>query len=419
MAETFRKDLQFYKFSAYGFLKNFRLFDSFFILFLRSRGVSFLEIGTLYAVRETAINLIEIPTGLFADGWGRKKTMLTSFLSYISAFLLLYFSKSYAMLLTAMIFYAFGDACRTGTHKAMIFDYLKVKGWEDYKSDYYGNTRSWSQRGSALSALSAGLIVFITKNYSLIFLFSIIPYILDFLLILSYPSYLDRGLNSDKNITRTHRFLLKESVKAIKNRTTLRRISHVSLFAGFYKAVKDYLQPVLQTAAVSLPFLIETSEEQRSAVLIGVIYFIIFLISSAASRRAGAVHRKFKDRGRILFFTLLTGALAGLGGGVFLYFNLPWLTVLFFLLIYLLENVRKPIGVGYLGDSIEPGVLATVLSVEGQGETLWTAVFALLIGSAADALSLSAGIGITSGILILTAFLFIGEKEFTKHYEQG
>ena len=192
MVDTFRKDLQFYKFSAYGFLKNFRLFDSFFILFLRSRGVSFLEIGTLYAVRETAINLIEIPTGLFADGWGRKKTMLTSFLSYISAFLLLYFSNSYAMLLTAMIFYAFGDACRTGTHKAMIFDYLKVKGWEDQKSDYYGNTRSWSQKGSALSALSAGLIVFITNNYSLIFLFSIIPYILDFLLILSYPSYLDR-----------------------------------------------------------------------------------------------------------------------------------------------------------------------------------------------------------------------------------
>ena len=121
-------------------------------------------------------------------------------------------------------------------------------------------------------------------------------------------------MSSDKSITKTHKSLLKESVKTIKNRTTLRRISHVSLFAGFYKAVKDYLQPVLQTAAVSLPFLIEKSEEQRSAVLIGVIYFIIFLISSVASRQAGAVHRKFKDRGRILFYTLLTGALAGLGG---------------------------------------------------------------------------------------------------------
>ncbi len=418
MTDTFRKDLQFYKFSAYGFLKSFRLFDSFFILFLRSRGVSFLEIGTLYAVRETAINLLEIPTGLFADGWGRKKTMLASFLSYIFAFLLLYFSNSYAMLLTAMIFYAFGDACRTGTHKAMIFDYLKVKGWEDHKSEYYGNTRSWSQRGAALSALSAGLIVFITKDYALIFLFSIIPYILDFFLVLSYPSYLDRGLSSDDSATGIHKNLLKESFRAIRNRTILSRISHVSVFAGFYKAVKDYLQPVLRTAAVSLPFLIEKSEEQRSAILIGVIYFIIFLISSAASRQAGAVHKKFKDRGRILFYTLLTGALAGLAGGIFLYMNLPWLTVLFFLLIYLLENIRKPIGVGYLGDSIEPGILATVLSVESQGETLWTAVFALLIGSAADALSLSAGISITSGILILTVFLFMGEKEFIKHNKQ-
>ena len=419
MSDTFRRDLQFYKFSAYGFFKNFRLFDSFFILYLRSRGVSFLEIGTLYAVRETAINLIEIPTGLFADGWGRKNTMLTSFLSYISAFLMLYFSNSYAMFLTAMIFYAFGDACRTGTHKAMIFDYLKVKGWEDHKSEYYGNTRSWSQIGAALSALSAGLIVFVTKDYSWIFLFSVIPYILDFFLVLSYPSYLNRGSDSENINTGKPENLFKKSVRAIKNRTILSRISHVSVFAGFYKAVKDYLQPVLQTAAVSLPFLIDKSEVQRSAVLIGIIYFIIFLISSAASRYAGFVHKKFKDRGRILFYTLLTGAIAGLGGGIFLYLDLPWLTVLFFLFIYLLENIRKPIGVGYLGDSIEPGILATVLSVESQGETLWTAFFALLIGSAADAYSLSAGLSITSGVLILTALLFMGEKEFIKQKEQG
>ena len=45
---TFRKDKQFYRFAAYGFLKNLRFFDPFIILYFREMGFSFLEIGTLY-----------------------------------------------------------------------------------------------------------------------------------------------------------------------------------------------------------------------------------------------------------------------------------------------------------------------------------------------------------------------------------
>ncbi len=42
------------------------------------------------------------------------------------------------VLLVAMVFFAFGDAFRTGTHKAMIFEYLKIKSWQSQKVDYYG-----------------------------------------------------------------------------------------------------------------------------------------------------------------------------------------------------------------------------------------------------------------------------------------
>lgn len=74
------------------------------------------------------------------------------------------------MFVAAILFYAYGDAFRTGTHKAMIFEYLKIKGWHDQKVHYYGHTRSWSQMGSAVSAALAAMIVFITRDYQMVFL---------------------------------------------------------------------------------------------------------------------------------------------------------------------------------------------------------------------------------------------------------
>ena len=78
------KNRQYYKFSFYGFLKNLRFFDAFFILFLIGKGLSFTQIGILYAVREIIINVFEIPSGIIADTFGRKKALVGSCVLYIN-----------------------------------------------------------------------------------------------------------------------------------------------------------------------------------------------------------------------------------------------------------------------------------------------------------------------------------------------
>lgn len=64
---------------------------------------------------------MEIPSGAFADLYGRKTSMLTSLSSYLVSYAIFAVSYSFAPLLPALFFYAVGDAFRTGTHKAMIF----------------------------------------------------------------------------------------------------------------------------------------------------------------------------------------------------------------------------------------------------------------------------------------------------------
>ncbi|NOQ40234.1 MAG: MFS transporter, partial [Anaerolineales bacterium] len=149
------RDRMFYKFSLYGFLKNLRFFDPFILLIFRSYGLSFLQIGVLYSIREVATNILEIPTGVLADSFGRRRSMVAAFLSYIASFLIFYFMKDFLFLALAMVMFAFGEAFRSGTHKALIFEYLSIKGISDLKVAYYGLTRSASQFGSALNALIA------------------------------------------------------------------------------------------------------------------------------------------------------------------------------------------------------------------------------------------------------------------------
>ncbi|HSH50168.1 MAG TPA: MFS transporter, partial [Bacteroidales bacterium] len=231
MKQIFKKDTQYYKFCMYGFLKNLRFFEPFLILFFLEKGLSFLEIGTLYTIRELLINFMEIPSGVVADSLGRKRTMIFSFLFYIVSFFIFFSSKEYLFFIIAMLFYALGDAFRTGTHKAMIFEYLEIKGWNNQRIYYYGHTRSWSQMGSAISSLLAASIVFYSGNYQSIFVYSTIPYILDLILISSYPKVLDGETSKLKLSDIKLKFIsvIKDFIFSFKKTQILKAIANLSV----------------------------------------------------------------------------------------------------------------------------------------------------------------------------------------------
>ena len=113
-----------FRFCLYGFLKNQRYFEAFFLLIFIQKNLSFTLIGLLIGFREIGINILEIPSGAVADVLGRRKSMIVSFFAYIFSFLLFGISHTVWILFVAMFFYSVGEAFRTGTHKAIIFNWL-------------------------------------------------------------------------------------------------------------------------------------------------------------------------------------------------------------------------------------------------------------------------------------------------------
>lgn len=412
MQKTLR-NLQYYKFSAYGFLRNLRFFDSFLMLFLLEKGMSYSEIGIMYATKEVVLNLFEIPSGIFADTWGRKRALAGSFMLYIISFAAFYLSESFVLFLLAFAFFGMGDAFRTGTHKGMIMDYLRMNDWSEHKTNYYGHTRAWSQRGLALSSLVAGFIVFRESNFETIFLFSIIPYLLNLLLLLSYPKELNYSRQSGThNRLIDFKYTFINFWKMVKRPVVFALITSSAAHSAFQKSLKDYIQPVMVLSIAVLPIFTSLGEKERNGIFIGIIYFVIYMLTSRASSMAGLVKESALKPSAVI--TLLSGLLAGLLCGILYGFELWWLSLVFFTLIYLVENFRKPIMTGLVADEVSNEILTSVLSAQSQLQTVIIVILSLILGFVADIFNVGVAIAIVSILMAVTVLIIQGFKKWNQ-----
>jgi hypothetical protein len=298
----------------------------------------------------------------------------------------------------------------------MIFDYLRLKGWVDQKVYYYGHTRSWSQMGSAFSAVIAAILIYYSGGFRVIYLYSAIPYFLDLLLIYSYPKALDGevALFDKTRIFANFKKVFKDFLFAIKNRKVLKALINLSSHTGFYSAMKDYLQPVLQTLALSLPLFLTYKETQRTSIIVGGVYFVVFLLTSFSARHAGRFSSLFSSLVLPLNITLIIGLLMGLLSGLSYLQNWLIVSVVFYIGIYIIENLRKPIGIAYMTENIDHHILATVLSAESQVHALIAALCAPLIGFVADKYGLGLAIaGVSALMIILSPVYLVRNKKLT------
>ena len=372
------------RFSLYGFLKNQRYFEPFIILFFLQQGLSFTQIGFLVAFRELFINLIEIPSGAVADLFGRRRSMIISFVSYIISFTVFGFSQYYWHFFIAMFFFAIGEAFRTGTHKAMIFTWLRNEERLDERTKIYGYTRSWSKIGSAVSTVLAVVFVLLTNNYTYVFFFAIIPYIVGLFNLMTYPRELEGQPVEGVGI----RHIVAHLWECIRAAVVIRRLRRLIVesmsFEGVYKAIADYLQPIIKNMTLLLPVFITWGETRRSAVMIGAVYVILYLVSAYASRSshrltsyAGGEERSSRLLWKAVFILYI--ALIPL-----LFFEYYYVAVIGFIALSLIQNFWRPVLVSRFDAYATESKGASVLSIESQAKSVSTMIIAPILGAAVD-----------------------------------
>jgi MFS family permease len=410
----FKTDRMFFRFKLYGFLKNLRFFEPFILLIFMENGLTFLQIGVLYSVRDLSNNILEIPTGVFADAFGRRKAMVLAFSSYILSFLVFFFFVDFYIYILAMILFALGEAFRSGTHKALILEHLKLNGLLDQKVSYYGRTRAASQLGSAVNSLIAAGLLFFTGNYRVMFLVSILPYVVDLINVATYPKVLDGELVRLKRgaIWAQTKVTLKDFGGIFLDKNAMRPILNSAGFSAIFKTTKDYLQPILEAFALAWPvlYLIEMDDVKRTGLVVGVVYFLIYLLTSYASRNSDRFSDRFSNLAAAINITFLIGAVFLFIAGVASWQNLAMISILVFLGFYVIQNLRKPMNVSFISDQISHKVMASGLSVEAQFTTLLVVIFAPVLGYIADQAGVGLGL-VVFGVGTLLLYLLVRVKE--------
>ncbi len=399
------------RFSLYGFLKNQRYFEPFIILFFLQQGLSFTQIGFLIGFRELCVNILEIPSGALADLYGRRRCMVFSFGAYVASFTVFGLSQTYWHLFPAMFLFAVGEAFRTGTHKAMIFTWLRLHERESEKTKIYGYTRSWSKLGSALSTVLATVFVLLTNNYSYVFYYSIIPYVLGLVNLMTYPKELD-GQPPDSVSLQDIISHLRETIRDAVRLPRLRRLVVESMaFEGVFKAVADYLQPVLKSLALALPVLVALGDIQRTAIVVGVVYSLLYLASAYGSRRSHDIadYLGGEESGSRLLWRVVLVAYVAMTP--LLFFEYYYAAVVGFMLLYVAQNIWRPILIGRFETFATETHGATVLSIESQAKSFTTMIVAPLLGLAVDSVSASGTGGSfwpVTAVVAIVALLVLG-----------
>lgn len=375
------------RFSLYGFLKNQKYYEPFMILLFLERGFSFTQIGILVAFREICINLFEVPSGTLADMYGRRRCMMMSFASYIISFALFGFVRTYICFFAAMFFFSIGEAFRTGTHKAMIFTWLRLQGRLDEKTRVYGYTRSWSKLGSAFSVIVATLFVIFTESYSSVFYLSIVPYVLGLINFIYYPIELE-GTVQKEAVACDLFHNLWTTLRTFKIRHLRLLIAESMAFEGVFNAAKDYLQPVIKSMALALPLLVYMENTRRNAIIVGIVYFALHLLSAWASRNSHRITRYAGGEERGAYFIWKGAFFVYLLLAVALYLKCYNIAVVVFVMLYVMQNLWRPILISRFDEYATETRGATVLSIESQAKSVSTMVAAPLLGIAVDFVNL-------------------------------
>jgi MFS family permease len=375
------------RFCLYGFLKNQQYYDLFLLLAMMQKGLSFAQFGWLIGIRELAIFLMEVPTGAVADVLGRRRAMAASMVAYMIAFAMLAMVSNFGLLVVAMICFAVGEAFRTGTHKAIIVDWLTRQGRSDEKTAVYGRTRSWSQLGSAASVVIAGTIVFHTGDYASVFWWCLIPYTLNLVNMLTYPRELDGARNTGAPLAAIVRTLRVAAAASWRRKQLRRALLESMSFEGFYRTTKDYLQPVLVAAAAGASLYLwgdSPDSPQETAKLAATVGLPLYLLSSVASRNAHRLTRLVGGEMLAAYWLwalmLLTATTMAFGALL----DHSWMMIGAFMVFAIGQNLWLPISVSRVAEGAGKRQTATILSIKSQAKCLFVAVAAPLVGWGAD-----------------------------------
>jgi MFS family permease len=394
------------RFCLYSVFKNLRFADPFLVLYLLDLECSYAEIGLLLGFERLVVAAFEVPSGVVADFWGRRKSVAACFLFYAASFLVFPMAADrapgarLAWLYAAAALFALGEAMRTGGHKAIMLDWLDQRGESDRATRVIAVTRSFSKASAAVSAAAGGLVLWKAREYGVLFHLSAVSALAGFVLMLTYPAELE-GEHARAGVGR-------------KGGEPLRILPRFAGLAAAAGILPLFLQSIVFESQVKLlldyyvqPFLKEGLEARGVVILgagalwVGVNQLVNEGVGSAGAWFAPDFERRCGGAAPALRRAYLAVAALSVAIGACQLRGWMIAGLLALVGVTLLQNLRRPVFVGAFNRVMDKPHRATSLSIESQARSLFAAGMLPVTGLVADRWGLDAVFPMIAAVLLL------------------
>ena len=229
----------------YVFLSNTSLSEAIWMLYLACRGLTLLQIGLVESVFHVTSLLMEVPTGIVADRFGRRTSRLLGRVMAMIGTLLMIASRSFWGFALAFVFVALGYNLESGAGDALVYDSLVQAGTRDRFMRVKGRQEIAYQAAAIVSLVASGIVA--TFDYLLAYYLALGIQALSFGLALTFVEP-DVGRPGAAAKRRGLVFHVADSLRALRDhRVILVYILFIEGFSLFCTTFRFYFQNFLKS----------------------------------------------------------------------------------------------------------------------------------------------------------------------------
>jgi len=333
------------------------------VLFWQENGLSLTEIMILQSLFALLIVILEVPTGYFADNYGRKKSLLVAGIGMTIAIVLYSIGHGFVDFLFAEVFFAIAASFASGTTAALLYDTLQDLGREKEYKKIWGKALYFGTIALAVTAIAGSFIARSELRYavyaSIPFFALLIPLTLSF-----YEPRVHRAI-AVKNYFKHISQILKENMAHNKELRWI--IVYSGVIYAFNQSALWLYQPFFSVSGLDVAYF-------------GLVFAGFQIVSAFSSKYAHVIEKKLgKKYSLIMLIFLVAGSFFLMNHFVFLF------SFSFIFLQQFVRGFRATIISDYINKLTSSDVRATVLSVEGLIARLLYAFIIPFVGLIADA----------------------------------
>lgn len=359
------------------------------IYLMEFRGISLAQVGLMEAIFWGFTLALEIPSGAFADRYGRKTGFLVGTAIEGAGILMFALASGFGLLMVSYVLWGGGIAFRSGNDGAFMYDALAAGGRQTEYADRMGVLGAVTRAAASAGAIVGGALADVTTLQVVVFVGAVmyIPALLMLAQMREPPRTSTAGVQS-------YGETFVEAWRVFQRRPVLRWVVlfEVSLLATV--PIQFLLfQPFLRSHDV--PYAV-----------IGVLTVPVELTGAGGALVGGRLSRRFGVHGASLI------AVVGVVSGLTLLAAVDHVAAMVgFVVAVATRSTLFPVISAYINDRVTSDVRATVLSVSPFGMALAFGLGAAAAGVAGDASMRFTFAGAATGTLVLSGvFLWMWRR---------